>query len=921
MRDVVDRLVEVRAVARFLHSAQSRPAALIVEGEAGIGKSTVWRGAVEEARGRGFRVLSARAVHGEAQLAYGTLAGVLADLDGPVVDLLPHVQRVAFDRVLRRRPEAGPATDERIVAAAVLTLLEHLTVTSPVLVAVDDAQWLDSSSRAVLAFAARRLRWPVGMLLAERTGSDGAPGATWLQLPTLGGVERVRIGPLAASGLHTVLTEELGDEFSRTSAMRIAELSGGNPFYALELARTMVGRSPLDEGRLPASLSDLVRTRLDELSADTVHVLLAAASVGTATVDLLAAVTDRSPAEVVELLEEPEDGGVVVIEGNRVRFTHPLLARGVHDVAGPARQRAMHARLAEVIDDPELRTRHRALSGEPADATTLDALDDAAAAARTRGAPAAAAELLDLALALGGPDPARRILAADSYFHAGDGAQARKLLEGVIAELPAGPQRAQATILLATVHAYDDGFAEAVRLLTGAVTDAAGDAPTVVTATTLLSYAHFQIGQFTESLELIDDAVAMVAELGDPALTSQVLAVLVTAKFHLGRGVDRESLQRALELEDHDAVAPFALRASTVNAFIKGWIGEVDEASVRADELRQRLLERGAEKDLMAIAGHRTLIELWRGDFARAGEIVDETVRHADLAGGDMLRVLALTLRAVVAAYCGRDTAAREDAEEAIAIALRDQSPEFAVWPSVILAFLETSLMNYEAALTAVQPMVDLLGYMPGAEIMHLWFLPDAVEAMIGLGKLGDAEPLIEQLEVTGARLDRTWLVATGARCRAMWHAARQELPEALAAAHRSMAAHDALPMPFDRARSLLVRGRLQRTARAVAAATADLTEALREFERMGAAVWADRARAELAALSPAQPPTLTAAELRVAELAVTGMTNRDVASSLSVSLKTVEANLTQIYRKLGIRSRSQLAQRLRTADDERHEI
>ena len=226
------------------------------------------------------------------------------------------------------------------------------------------------------------------------------------------------------------------------------------------------------------------------------------------------------------------------------------------------------------------------------------------------------------------------------------------------------------------------------------------------------------------------------------------------------------------------------------------------------------------------------------------------------------------------------------------------------------------SLRRYADALSILEPFIGVFDQLPGSEIVTMWFVPDAIEAMIGLGRSQDAEPLIERLEAEGHRLNRTWLIVTGARGRAMWLAAQNDVPGAVRAVEFAMAEHDRLPMPFERARTLLVVGQLQRRRRLISAAAQTFSEALREFERMGAAVWADRARAELTRTPMGGGATgLTAAERRVAELATSGMTNRDVAQALSVSPKTVEANLTQIYRKLGIRSRAQLAQRLRSSD------
>jgi DNA-binding CsgD family transcriptional regulator len=188
-------------------------------------------------------------------------------------------------------------------------------------------------------------------------------------------------------------------------------------------------------------------------------------------------------------------------------------------------------------------------------------------------------------------------------------------------------------------------------------------------------------------------------------------------------------------------------------------------------------------------------------------------------------------------------------------------------------------------------------------------FIPDAVEAMLSLGRTAEAEPLIEALERNGRRLDRPWMLAVGARCRSMWLAAQGDVEAAAGKAHDAMAEHDRLPMPFERARTQLLLGQLQRRQRQKDASTRTFREALESFETMGSQLWAARARAELARtkVAPTHDLALTPSERRVAELAASGMTNRDVAAALFISPKTVEANLARIYRKLGIKTRAEL--------------
>ena len=330
--------------------------------------------------------------------------------------------------------------------------------------------------------------------------------------------------------------------------VRISETSGGNPFYALELARALGDEMPTAELDLPSTLAELVRARIGSLDTIVQELLLAASCVASPTIELLAAATDTDADEVFELLEKAESNGIVAIDGHRLRFEHPLLARGVYVGAATARRRAMHRRLAEVVDQPELRARHLALAARHGDHETLDSLDAAAGLARLRGAPAAAAELLDMAIELGGDTPVRRIRSARDHFNAGDAVRTRALLQTIVPT--SGPIAAEALTLLGLVEYLEGSRAVAASLLQRALDECGDNLALRVQILVPLALALFNDHQVEAAASRADEAVAAATRLGEPHALSEALSTQVSLGCWSGRGVDHAALKRALELED-----------------------------------------------------------------------------------------------------------------------------------------------------------------------------------------------------------------------------------------------------------------------------------------------------------------------------------------------------------------------------------
>lgn len=906
---VVNRAVESRAVDDFLASAQSGPSALVVDGEAGIGKTTMWLAALERAREAGFRVLSTRVAATESVLAYWSLVDLLEGLGEAAFAGLPPPQRLAIDRLLLRVSADGPITDQRAVAAGFLSVLERLAQESPVLVAIDDLQWLDPPTTLIVSSAMRRLSGSIGFLATVRTDEDRSQVEWGLEFRRPDMLRRIRVGPLSVGALHAVLSDRLGRSFSRPKMTRIYEVSGGNPFYAIELARAMDDEKTTGGASLPTNLAALVRARVGALAVDTREALLAASCLANPTVELIAQANNTDASHVLSVLDDAKDKGIVEIDGHRVRFSHPLLTRGVYSDNTTARRRAMHRRLADVIEEPELKARHMALAAAAGDELTLSSLDTASELARSRGAPAAAAELLELAIGLGGDTPERRIRSAAYHFNAGDTGRARVVLQETIARLDPGRLRAEASSLLGFVHFFDDGFVEAADALTRALGEA-GDDPALRTRLLItLSYARYNAGHFGAATRSIEDAVTDAERLGQPHPLSQALSMRAILRFLRGDGLDETSMARALELEDQHADIPMAFRPRMQNAMLLSWTGQLDKAHHELASIRRSCIERGEENELMFVAVHSVLLEIWRGNFADATLIAEDAMERALQLGGDVPLFVALTMRAALATRAGLEDQARRDTKEALAASQRCGANLLVVWTITTLGFLELSLGNYDAALATAGPLLANLEAAPKAtEIPAASFVPDAVESLIALGRLADAEPLVAVLERNGTRLDRAWMLAVGARCRAMLLAAHGEIEAADRAAQAAMIHHDRLPMPFERARTQLLVGQLQRRQRKREIASATLREALATFEDLGTPLWAERARAELKRASGVRTRAeLTASEQRVAELAASGLTIREMAAALFISPKTVEANLSRIYRKLNIRSRAEL--------------
>ena len=924
---LLSRSTERRATADLLDTARFAPSSLVIEGEAGIGKTTVWLATLDEARERGFRVLAAQATEAETAMAYSGVADLLGDLEPEAFDHLPGLQRLAVDRVLLRAGSDADVTDQRVVAAAFASVVNTRVEHTPLLVTVDDVQWLDPSSRMILAFAGRRLRGAVGLLVTERCEEGRGTTASWLRVEHIGPFERIRLGPLDTESLHTIVSDRVRRPIPRSVMTKIAEISGGNPFYAVELARSSADGPLPSEPVLPDTLSDLVRLRIGRLDDDVRAILLAVACVAAPTTDLIARLRGMTTHQLVERLSEVEDDGIVTVIGNRIRFTHPLLARGVYTDAAPANRRATHRALAAVVTEPELRARHLALAAATEDEGTIAALDAAADSARARGAPGAAAEFLDLAIGLGGDKPWRRLRAAGDHFQAGSTDHAENILVPLVDELQPGMLRGIALNLLAAIRIYDNNFVTAADLLTRAVEDATDVPPILVQTLMHLSFAqgHGSFAEGTPAEGMFDAvmdnaraAVEVADQSGIPGLRSQALTHWVMAQFMHGHGVDRESLLLAMELESHDTDVPVPFKASACDALIDACVGRLDEARTKMLAVGEHYRDRGSDHNVMAVSSYLALIEMWSGRFEAATAFADEAVDRAEQLGSGDVGVIALSIRASILAHRGRNTEATADADAALAGARACDAPRMAEWPLMAKGFMALSLGRPAEALAILEPLTSHFGVVPGTEIMSGWYLPNVAEALITLDRLDEAEPYVAILERNGATLDRPWMTAAGGRCRAMLLAAGGDVGSAVETAQQALREHDRVPMQFERARTLLLLGKLQRRRRQKGAAYETLAAALTEFERLGTPVWAEQAREEIARtkVRSGDATQLTPAERRVADLAASGMTNRDIAAALFIHPKTVETNLSRTYAKLGIRSRVELGRRLSQSPD-----
>jgi DNA-binding CsgD family transcriptional regulator len=908
-----DELAEVHA---FLHGLQSGSSALALEGEPGIGKTTIWQAAVDQARAAGMIVLSCRPAAAEAKLSYSGLADMLAGVGQEQFARLPTLQRHALEVALLRSAPDGPGLDPRLVATALLSLIRGLAVTRTVLVAVDDAQWLDGPTNSILAFAARRLDGePVGVLSAFRPHAEGLGLLDSVERER---VRRIRVGPLATAPLAGLVAERAGRPLPRPLLARIAEAAHGNPFYALEVARLLPDdATALNSARLP--VPDDVRT----LAASRVGSLPA----GTRSALLRAAVLAAPAAGVVDwpaLAPAEEVGLVSVDERGRIEFSHPLFAAAIYGTASETQRREAHRAAAAEVRDPEQRARHLAYGSDGPDSAVAAELDAAAELASSRGAPDAAAELLELALRHS-PETdddtiaGRRLRAAGLHLNAGHLERARLLLAELLGQPAGDGVRATALRLRASLESHSDSFSAALASATEALAAAAGDPSAVAVIELDVAFYLVGLGQVGEALRHAETAAGR-AELpgGDPGVLADALAVVTMVSFLNGDGIMHERLDRALALEDPDRQRSVVTSPRYIAGLLLMWTGRMRQAVQTMLQLRAERVERGIESDVLMFSLYLVWAYLWLGQTDRAAAIAGGDSAAARLLGDRGLSALALSASALVSAQRGELTAARAEANEALELFTGLHWWSGVVWPRWALGFAELSAGDPAAAHAALEPLTAMLPSLGLADPAGLCFLPDEIEALVALGEVDRAQGLVELLRRLGEMHDRPWAMAAAGRGLGLIATARGELDQAITAFEHALSQHARVEMPFERGRTLLALGRARRRRKSWGQARAALDEAMALFEQTGATLWAQAARGELARAGerPRGRFELTPTERRVAELAASGLTNREVAERAFLTVKGVEANLTRAYRKLGIRSRGGLARALERDDE-----
>ena len=916
--EIIGRADALAAAERLLDRVAGGPAALVLAGEAGIGKTTVWNAGRTAAAEQGLRVLVSRPASADAHLPLGALGDLLGAVSPEVLSRLPGPQRRALEVALLRAEPNERDADQRALSVATTGILRELAERSAVVVAIDDVQWIDESSAGVLAFAARRLEGShIGFLVSLRGGDgDTDPFDLEAALPA-DAYERLPLGSLSLAALHRLFVSRLGHSFPRLVLLRIHEDCAGNPFYALEIARALIrsGRTlvPGEPLPIPETLDRLTRERIDRLPERTRRALVVAGAAVDPTFEMLAAAGVDDPA--TSLLPALEDG-VVAIESETVRFTHPLLERAALDLVDSHTRRLAHAALAAAVGSAEERAWHLGQAADGPDDEAASALEDSAARARARGASVDASALYLRASELtpdasGGRATARASLAADCLFvDMSDEAQAVTILERQLRRARPGPARADALSLRAMILYYQGQPRSALPLCEQALAEAGDDA--VVRGRALLRLAWVAAdADLPRGLELTADAVGLLESTeGDPALLSSGL--LATSCAHSCwsrfRASDVERGTRLLGLSgrslDRQFAESYLHRAGALHGRPRpsyrdlgerrpGSVGARGRRRIQPLHARRASLSGAATWDSAAAeaqAGLAAYENEWVGDRARA-----------------------LRAAALVAAHRGCVEEARQFADEGLELATQAEDDALAAMLLHVRGFAALSLaelLEADESLARAASLVERIGIRhPGRFKVD----GDRAEVAIALGDLALGERIVSWLERVGVVAPTPWTLAVGARCRGLLEAAGGDLDAAASALERSVEEHERLPMPFERARTLLAKGRVHHRRKEKRLASETLGEASRIFDELGSPLWAERAHAELdrAGLRQRDPDELNETERRVAELAAQGLSNQEIAQRAFLSVKTVEANLTRVYRKLGIRSRAGLARRL----------
>jgi DNA-binding CsgD family transcriptional regulator len=906
VKPIPGRDAELAVAETFLDDLSESPV-LVFEGEAGIGKTTVWRAASGAAVRRNIAVLRAQPAESERMLSYSAVTDLLATVWDDVRGVLPEPQRRALGVALLRE-EASEDAERRTVATAFLSVLSALADDAPVLVAVDDAQWLDPASRHVLEFAARRLPPGVGLLVASRAPAElaGHPPLALDRLEPPGRLRRVRVGPLSLAALHHAIREALGTVPARPLLVRIGEVSGGNPFFAIELARASAERRSLT---VPRTLHDLVASRLDALAPDARAATLVAAALSRPTLELVRAGADVSDADVATA--EAAAAGILVVEGDgRIRFSHPLLASAVYDAASAPTRRTLHRRLADVVVDPEERARHVAAAAAAPDERLAEEIERGAAAAARRGARVAAAELYDVAHRLTPAsarpeDLVRRQLGlAESLVAAGDSVGGRTVAEAAVEAAPAGRLRAAALVEVYRAALHASTPAEAIAALERALEEVRDEDP-VLRRTILARLArHTALVEPRRALQYADEALHELDEERDPAGLARVTIGMFFARLFTGQGADLALLERGVSLEEK-AGGP---EDGAVLAWYF-WIDDLDAARGRWEAQTAIAIARGDERDRAERLALYARGQIQSGEWDEAERMLDEACAVLEQSGVTGPNTLAFAARSLLDGDRGRADRARDTLRR-----LLDGS-EPSWWRThhlSILGTVELAAGDLDAAERAWSRMDAELAAMGVEEAPFDRSEADRVEARLAAGDGEGARQALARLEWRGRTLPRLWIDVAMPRARALLLATEGDVEGALAALGE-LDDERAARLPLERGRALLLRGSLERRAKRKGAARESLEAALEIFAGLGAPPWVERAEAELRRVGrrPADGDELTPTERRIAELAASGLTNREVAQRAFVSPKTVEANLARVYRKLGIRSRAELGARV----------